>query len=143
MDGRILGSIVFLIRAFAAGIELLSYLQQRVRPDQFGSAQSAQVYFVCAFWVTVAVLYHVIVFANPTSTNRVKSWMANPAGAGIFAVVSALGAFSSLGSSLLFWATLENGAIMPHRQDFANIAILAVCLFALFMSPKPKPITPQ
>lgn len=143
MDGRVLGSVVLLIRTFAAGVE---FLQLKSIPTHSGGSdfyahRQTQVLIALGFWFAVTMGYHVLTFGSRGSW--LSKWMASPEGGGAFALATLVVAVPVTIQMLMLtsqFGTVPKTANMT--QWFPNLVISVICAIWLNSAIRETPKTP-
>lgn len=144
MDGRVLGSVVLLIRTFAAGVEFLQIKSIPVHSggSEFFYQRQNQILISLGFWFAVTMGYHVLTFGSKGSW--LSNWMSSPQGGGGFALATLILAVPSALHSFL--VTFQFGGNVPFTaniiQWLPSLAIAVVCAIWLSSAIRETPKTP-
>lgn len=144
MDGRVLGSVVLLIRTFAAGVE---FLQSRSIPshpgrDEFFYQRQNEILIALGFWFAITMGYHVLTFGLRGSW--LSTWMSSPMGGGGFALATLILAVPSAFHMFLLTFRYGSSPITSNLMGWLpSLAVAVVCAIwlssAIRETPKESP----
>lgn len=143
MDGRVLGSVVLLIRTFAVGVEFLQLKGTRLPTDggAFYTGRQTQILVALGFWFGITLGYHLLAFGPRTSW--LSNWMSSSQGGGSFALATLILAIPSAMHSFMLSIQFSVPVTAYVHQWLPSLAIAVVCAIwlasAIRETPKESP----